>query len=54
MHVSRFSTWEAKAGRSQVWGQPGLHPKTLSHETINCFKAQLRYTNAYEDEGLEA
>jgi hypothetical protein len=26
-------TWEAEVGGSYVWGQPGLHNKTLSQKT---------------------
>jgi hypothetical protein len=32
IHASNPGTWEAKAGRPQVQGQPGLHSKTLSYK----------------------
>jgi hypothetical protein len=32
MHTYDFSTQEAEAGRKQVWGQSGLHSKTLSQK----------------------
>jgi hypothetical protein len=31
-HIYNPSTWEAKAGGLQVWGQPGLYNETLSQK----------------------
>jgi hypothetical protein len=36
VHLCNTSTWEADAGRSQVWGQSEIHNDTLSQKKNLC------------------
>jgi hypothetical protein len=46
MHTCNHSTWKAEAGKSQVWGQHGLHSMRPCHKI-----KQKTYFHAYRGRG---